>query len=286
MIKAILSSLAKTSRTSDFVYSSLSFFGRDRGGALPGSWFVEALAPLGVGEAAVRQTLYRMERSGALSTERKGRLKLYAPTATTQAVLETGRARILEPPDPSWDGEWTVVHFRFPARESQIRDRLRDVLMVDGFGQLDPGLYVHPGDRTARLTSAARDMGVSDRLFVVRGPRHPAGADERLVKELWDLAAVGARYNSFLSRFRRLDAARVDPLQAFGLRFAVVFEFFRITWDDPSLPEGLLPEDWPGEDARRRAAELYRMLEPAATEFADTILDATMSMHAEAVGGA
>lgn len=271
MVQAILSSMASAA-TSDFVYSSLSFFGARRGGALPGSWFVEALAPLGVGEPAIRQTLYRMEKSGALETRRAGRVKLYAPSAPTRAVMEAGRARMLDADETGWDGQWTVVHFRFPAAEWLLRDRLREVLMVEGFGALDPGLYLHPRDRAARVAVAAREAGVEDRLLIVRGLRRHGIDDRRLVNDLWDLAGIRARYRAFLERFEDVDPAALDDFEAFAVRFAAVFEFFRITWDDPELPPELLPDDWPGSRARARVAELYRALDERAVRFADGVL--------------
>lgn len=267
-----MSSLSEAT-TSDFVYSSLSFFGRKRGGVLPGNWFVEALEPLGVSEPAIRQTLYRMEKSGALQARRAGRAKLYGPSPATRAVMEAGRARILDPDDPGWDGQWTVIHFRFPAEEWKLRDRLREVLMVEGFGALDPGLYLHPRDRAARIAAAARESGVEDRLFVVRGHRQPGGDERRLVHQLWDLAGIGARYLAFLDRFAGMEPEAMRELEAFAVRFAAVFEFFRIRWDDPELPSEVLPSDWPGWRARSRAAELYTALETPAIRFADRVLD-------------
>lgn len=272
MMHDIMSTVASAT-TSDFVYSSLSLFGIRRGGALPGSWFVEALAPLGVGEPAIRQTLYRMEKSGALEARRAGRVKLYSPSAPTRAVMEAGRARIVGDHEVDWDGRWSVVHFRFPADESQLRDRLREVLMVEGFGALHPGLYLHPRDRVARVAGAAREAGVEDRLLIVRGERRFGGDDRRLVHDLWDLAGIAARYRAFLDRFEDVEPAALSDLEAFTVRFAAVFEFFRITWDDPELPPELLADDWPGADARDRAAELYRSLDGPAVRHADEVLE-------------
>ncbi|MBI4520066.1 MAG: hypothetical protein HY701_04475, partial [Gemmatimonadetes bacterium] len=61
----ILSTIA-SHRTSSLIYSSFGFYGRGRGGELPGLWLVHALQELDVAEPAVRQTLYRMEASAEL----------------------------------------------------------------------------------------------------------------------------------------------------------------------------------------------------------------------------
>jgi phenylacetic acid degradation operon negative regulatory protein len=261
--------------TSDFVYSSLSFFARRRGGELPGSWFVASLAPFQIDEHAIRQTLFRMERNGALLARRDGRTKWYRPSPSTQAILDAGVARVAEPAEAGWDHCWTVVHFRLGSDERELRDRLRDVLRVEGFGSLGPGLYVHPRDRTARLLAAVERLGVAPQFNVFRG-NHVAGMDnEKLVRELWDLPAIARRYRRFIRRFAPLAAsrtARLSTCDAFGLRFAFMFEFFRITWDDPSLPAELLPAQWPGEEARAIADRLMRTLLPGAIAFGDEIL--------------
>lgn len=269
MIDEIMSSLAK-SPTSDFVYSSLSFFGGPRGGPLTGVWFVRSMGALGVSAQTTRQTLFRMEAEGALIGRKVGRTKRYHASPTTLAVIEAGRDRVAQPANERWDGRWTLVHFRVGEDDRDIRDRLRDVLLVEGFGSLGPGLYIHPRDRTARLTRAAKELRVTDRINVFRGAHSAGVSDQQLVHETWDLAAIAARYRTFIRRFTPVAAARTStltPLEAFGLRFAFMFEFFRISWDDPSLPHELLPAEWPGEEARRLAETLMKKLMPGALRF-------------------
>jgi len=50
-----------------------------------------------------------------------------------------------------------------------------------------------------------------------------------------------------------------------------MFELFRITWDDPSLPARFLPDDWPGQNARGLAEKLRAQLRPGALAFANEI---------------
>jgi phenylacetic acid degradation operon negative regulatory protein len=285
VIEAIVSSIAGAP-TSDFVYSSLSFFGRRRGGQLPGVWFVEALGALGVAEQRVRQTLYRMEHSGALLARRAGRVKWYRASPSTEAILDAGVARVAAHAEEAWDGRWTLVHYRVGEEDRNKRDRIRDVLLVGGFGALGPGLYAHPRDDRGRLLAAAEELGLRDRLNVFRGT-HVAGVDDRrLVAETWDIVGLARRYRAFLSRFRAVAGeppARWTPREAFALRFAFMFEFFRISWDDPSLPTSLLPPEWPGEEARSLAERLMQALLPGAITFGDLVLARTAGQRGHAV---
>jgi len=173
------------------------------------------------------------------------------------------------------DGQWTLVHFRIGEEERKVRDRIRDVLMVEGFGLLGPGAYLHPRDRTARLLAAAKQLEVSDRINLFRGPRVAGASDTKLVRDLWDTEAIAIRYRAFIRRFAPFTHKRPawrSERDAFALRFAFMFEFFRITWDDPGLPAALLPEGWPGEEAREIADTLMTSLLPPAIAYGDQLL--------------
>lgn len=261
--------------TSRFVYSSLAFFASRHGGELPGLWFARALSPLGIEEGAIRQTLYRMEKKGSLVVRREGRVNSYAASPPTAAILEAGTEKILAPGQAEWDGEWTVVHYQFDTDQRDARDQVRYVLTVEGFAPLGPGLYVHPRDRAARVLRAVDGMGLADHVQSFRGPRAGAGPDDRFARGLWDLSGIAARYRRFLDRFEPVaeeSSGTIDPLEAFGLRFALVIEYLEVAWDDPELPTALLPTEWPGARARNLAKQLYGTLLPLAVEYSEGVL--------------
>ncbi len=275
MINEILSSL-KSAPTSDFIYSSMSFFGRRQGGELPGTWFVNAIGSLGIEERAIRQTLFRMERNGSVLTRPVGRVKFYRPSLFTAAMLDAGIARLTERVSAEWDGTWTLVHFRIGEEDRRIRDRVREVLLVEGFGALGPALYLHPRDRSTSLTAIAKELGLVDRVKVFRGARIAGMDSRRLAHELWDVSALAIRYGNFVRRFLpvvKAPASRWTTEEAFALRFAFMFEFFRISWNDPALPPSLLPPGWPGEGARRLAGQLMKRLIPGAVRYAEEVMD-------------
>lgn len=282
MIDEILSSLGQAV-TGDFIYSSLSFFGPRHGGELPGRWFVESIGSLGIEEQSIRQTLFRMERTGVLEARRVGRGKAYRASPATQVILDAGVSRVTEESATAWDGEWTLVHFRLGEEHRENRDRLRDLLQVEGYAALGPGMYIHPRDRTARLVATSRELGIADRINVFRGAHAFGMADARMVHELWDAASLANRYKKFIARYEAIAQRPSEswaPHEAFGVRFAFMFEFFRITWDDPGLPPELLPEDWPAERARGIADTLMTTLMPGALKYADQVFEGTATASA------
>ncbi len=99
------------------------------------------------------------------------------------------------------------------------------------------------------------------------------------VEDCAPLGALARRYNTVLQRLQRLtrelDRRDCSDEDAFLLRFAVVFAYRSVAWDDPELPARVLPPDWPGAAARAAAAALYRRLLPGATRQGDALLRAT-----------
>ena len=269
---AIRRTLARA-RASEFVYSSLGFYARRRGGELAGPWLVVALEEVGVPPATTRKTLWRMEREGELVSRRVGRVKRYRATPLSWAEIESGTDKILRPSAARWDGRWTVVAYAFDADGRVERERIRAVLDAEGFGAIGPGVFVHPRDRGGRILTAAEDQGIVGRIRVFRGPRRGDDPDTAFVREVWDLGESARRYRRFLAGFSALAgrAAALPPATAFATRFAVVLAFLRAAWPDPELPASLLPRDWPGPEARTLAARLYRALLPGALAHGDAI---------------
>jgi phenylacetic acid degradation operon negative regulatory protein len=269
-----LVSTISSAPTSWFVYSAFSYYGARHGWVLPGTWLVRALGDAWCDEAAVRQTLYRMSSEGELETERVGRSKLYRPTAYARAEIEAGTEKILEPPHDAWDGQWTFVHVNLPGTEHRVaRKRVEELLKVEGFGRLGTGAYVHPRAVGRRLHASLPD-DVRDRVVIVRGEL--VGGSGAALGSLWDVVSLAKRYAKVLHRLERLEAKLDESMctnrEAFLLRFAIVFEYLGVAWNDPGLPPSLVGGDWPAVAARRRAATLYRRLMPGAVRHSDSIL--------------
>lgn len=265
--------MLRHARASEFVYSSLGFYARRRGGELSGSWLVAALEDVGVAPATTRKTLWRMERDGELTGRRDGRSKLYRATPLAWAEIESGTDKILGKMEGPWDGRWSVAAYAFEATERVARERIKAVLDAEGFGAVGPGVFVHPRDRGGRILTAAEDQGIGARIRIFRGRRQQGESDTAFVREVWDLRESARRYRRFLDGYGPLAgrATKLAPRAAFAVRFAVVLTYLRAAWTDPELPPELLPSDWPGPDARVLAARLYRALLPAALAHGDAI---------------
>ncbi|MFQ5353141.1 MAG: hypothetical protein ACE5D3_08725, partial [Candidatus Binatia bacterium] len=81
---------------------------------------------------------------------KKGRIKHYRLSTYGLAAIEVGAEKLLTPPAKKWDGHWTLMQYRFGSDERSLRDRVRRLLELEGFGALGRGLFIHPRDRTER----------------------------------------------------------------------------------------------------------------------------------------
>lgn len=257
------------------ILSSLKFYGGARAHGLPGTWFVELLGSLGMAANTVRQSLYRLERQHVLATEKKGRTKIYSATAAGAAAVNVGAEKLFrEAPEEPWDGMWTLVHVHVGPDRRYERNRVLDVLRVEGFALLAGELFIHPRERSHHVLTAARDLGVEDGVSTFHGRRTDIG-DPRVTAALWDLAVVRLRYERFVAAFAPLalhESRSPDPREAFAGRLALVHDFLDAAWNDPDLPAALLPDDWPADRARQVARVLYERWKPGGLAFGDEVL--------------
>jgi len=273
MVDEILSTVTDAP-ISYLVYSAMSFYGDRRGGEIAGTWFVAALESLGVGAAGVRQTLFRMERDEELVGRRVGRVKLYRASPYARAEIGAGVQKIFTTVDAEWDGYWTLVLTQFPSDMRLERERVRNILQVEGFAPLGNGAYVHARDRAERLRVALADLGVGRLVTAFRVDRVHGMTDREFALAHWDLDALGQEYTEFLDRFAPLASRGVRSLSRqtqFALRFAVVLGFLEVAWRDPELPTSMLPPRWPGARARTLARRLYERFLPGALAFGDEL---------------
>jgi phenylacetic acid degradation operon negative regulatory protein len=270
----ILSTIDRAT-TEALIYSTLNAYGNERGGELCGAWFVAAFAELGRGAAAVRQALFRMVQNLELDSRAVGRRTFYRLSAFGKAGVAAGSEKIFQEPERDWDGRWTIVHYQFASRERTVRNRVRDLLETESFAAFGPGLYLHPRDRAERVRAAlaaTKRREIEHGVAIFRADRVSGMSDAEVVQQLWDVPALQRKYRDYVRAFGSLLArSREDwtPALAFRARLAAVLAYLEIAWDDPELPDSLLPSDWQGHGARQVVSKLYRILLPGTLRYGD-----------------
>jgi phenylacetic acid degradation operon negative regulatory protein len=252
---------------------------------------IRSLAPLGISERLVRTAVFRLVQDDWLVSRKQGRRSYYGLSAAGFNQYQRAARRIYNSSRPEWDGVWTLVIPSFIHEDK--RGPLRRGLLWQGFGLLSPGVYAMPSQDRKSLNELLEELDVRDELEVhdsvvimtARAEKSNNGeALQRQVMERWNLAELGAAYQSFLDRYRPvshyLSAKRTpDPERAFALRTLLIHDYRRILLRDPELPLDMLPNDWAGFDAYNTTADIYKCIgASSANWFSNTMKIASGSL--------
>lgn len=234
-----------------------------RGVAVATGSVIAVLDRLGVGEHATRAAVARMVRRGFLRSLRRGRQAFLGLTPHAVNVLNDGLRRLeADVVDRNWDGQWTLLTFSVPETRRADRHALRTRLGWQGFAPLRSGLWVSTWATDVSHTLAELDLLDRAQVFRARASQwtDPAG----IVREAWDLAAIGDAYQRFVDDWTGERSTELDEL---SLRIRLSAAWLLAIRRDPRLPRTLLPRDWPGI----RAQELYRAALDRIAEPADAL---------------
>ncbi|MFY8115282.1 MAG: PaaX family transcriptional regulator C-terminal domain-containing protein [Rhabdaerophilum sp.] len=240
----------KPPRTWSLLVTIFGVVALPRGEALRLSDLQDWLGALGIEPGLVRTALSRLVSNGTLTRERDGKAALYRLSAGAEDDFGRAAALIFGDDRPQPDGRLHLVLIE----EGSDRAALRADLAESGYGALAATCFIRP-------VHAGREDRKGEGLtgFHAEGD----GALAARLQGLWPLAGLQAGYRMVAGH-----AAALMPLvpdlgwrDAFLARLLLVHEFRRLVLRDPFLPEGLLPPDWPGPEARRLFDEALGALE-------------------------
>jgi len=155
-----------------------------------------------------------------------------------------------------------------PQTERQSRDALRREILFLGGAPVQGGLYVSANAWEGALDDAVRRLGGSatvttatTRDLAVAGERDP----RRLAARLWPVTEIAERWARLAAvtraRLEHLDAhPGLGPAERLRLAVEVAVVFGEAARPDPLLPPELLPDPWPGREARTLAARCWARL--------------------------
>lgn len=230
--------------------------------------------PFGLSSRLVRTSAFRLAADDWFATSRMGRRSFYGLSAIGLQRVQHADRRIYERDPPAWDGCWTLVMLDGGMRAS-ARQHLRRELLWEGFGQVSPQLFAHPHAEHPSLAEILKTAQAEDQAAVLRASSIEGYARKPLqtiMHDTFQLTDVARAWQQFIARFAPLleDMQALNPAEAFFVRTLLVHEYRRVLLRDPSLPQALLPADWPGLRARALWATLYRGLLAASEQFLTT----------------
>lgn len=256
------------SRPQHLLLTLLGDYWYQRHEAISSAALVSLLRAFDVSEQNARAALSRLARRGLLEPHREGRHTRYQLTARAHAILADGTERIFafgQGPDP-WDGTWTCVSFSVPETRRATRATLRTRLRWLGFAPLYDAAWYAPGDRADAAAEMIAELQPLTATVITGPVRGNTGGDPA---RAWDLDALRARYESFITGFTPIQAqaqaGERDAQQALLARTAIIDVWRAFPALDPELPAEFLPPNWPQAAAARIFRNVYDMLGPLAT---------------------
>ena len=263
---------AQLPRPQSLMFSFLGIYVLHRGVAVYSGSIIDVFARLNVSEEAVRSTLARMVKRNLLTRHRRGRKVYFGLTPHAADVLKDGRRRVWETGavNRDWDGTWTLVGFSLPDSRRSTRHDLRSQLIWNGFGLLQNGLWIAPGEKDVTDLIASLELG--DHVTVLTAGAFKPTETADLVRKAFDIERIAGRYRAFLTQW---DVPRPLPDAPDDLARQLLLhtDWLQLVRQDPHLPAEHLPPDWPAIRAEQVFQTLAREYETRAAEHAAAILD-------------
>jgi phenylacetic acid degradation operon negative regulatory protein len=204
----------------------------------------------------------RLTADGWLERVRAGRNSYYRLSRRGQGSFSEATRRIYFAHEPAFDSKLRVALLGPTVTD---RARVRKRLEESGFAALSPTGFVAWGPPAAMPKTAG--------VFLLT-----ANADKEavaLADAAWKLEPIAESYRAFIGRFTPLAKAldngeTLTEADALVARTLLIHEFRRIVLRDPGLPAALLPENWPGREARTLTGRIYRQVVDRAEAYLDT----------------
>jgi phenylacetic acid degradation operon negative regulatory protein len=225
---------------------------------------VQILGNLGFSVQASRIALSRVVIRGLLQPMKSGRFVHYTMTPRIAAVHAEGRRQTFSRQErPDWDGTWTLVWYSIPDRHRAERSRLGRWLNFRGFGALQDGTWIAPGDCERDIRPLIRQLGLEAHSIVFTVQTTSKSDVESIIKRAWDIKELSQMYELFLKELAPFGIAstlrRLDPLSALVLRTRIIEMFRQTAAKDLNLPDEVLMVRW----RRREAVKLFHKVQNA-----------------------
>lgn len=230
-------------------------------------------ATLGMSDQQVRLCIKRLVAENRFTHEGRGRKAvLHATEDTTQALAPNAdflrHAFRQDAGLAPWDGVWHLAAFAVPESARTARDALRETLVHLGGAPLQGGLYVCANAWEPYVEDAAHRLGAHGALTLLTTTDLRRGDTQEpaeLARRLWPLQEIADRYHRFSRiaqpRLDRLTApAGLSPSELLTIAVELAAELTRAMEPDPLLPPQLLPQPWPGTQARELIAQCWAAL--------------------------
>ena len=235
---------------------------RRLGGWIDSAALMELMTTVGVSQPRARTAILRVRDKEILAPAVRDGRAGYALEPAALPALARGDRRIYSSRAMSVSDRWCLISYSIPESQRQLRHQLRRRLFWIGCGTVSAALWICPEYLTSEVEDILGELGVRDTAVIfLAGETRLNGGLERAVARWWDLSAIAARHDAFLSAYGDVASDEMTPRQAFATWIGCLDAWRVIPYVDPGLPSAWLPADWPGNRSIPLFADLRERLE-------------------------
>ena len=161
-----------------------------------------------------------------------------------------------------WDRMWHLVSFSIEEDRREARNEFRRILLGMGGGAIAGGLYVQALDWTDEVRAAAKQLDMEDNIVIATTGTLEVGNSTNpieLAQRLWPISDIATAYDNFVRRYSTTEgmpamsarSKKNSPIAQLASSIEMSTEFESCIRQDPLLPPELLPQPWPGTQARQ-----------------------------------
>lgn len=222
-----------------------------RGGVLWMGDLISLCAGFGVNESLVRTAVSRLVAKDQLAGVRDGRRSFYALTPRARSEFHQAAELFFAGADEECG--WIISHCSRLEGQGELTRQ--------GFARLGGDVFAAPDRRYSRLHGTA---------FRAETLETPEGRHTELARDIFGLPEIADEYARFRDCFAPLAEQLPKKLAgapALLFRLALVHAYRNIRLRDPRLPPSVLPDGWPGHEARMLFSDLYCRLSTQADRY-------------------
>jgi phenylacetic acid degradation operon negative regulatory protein len=113
-----------------------------------------------------RTTVYRLIKTGLIEIVKDGVEKTYKLTKEGEMQVFLTKTKL--PYQGPWDGKWRFIIFDIPEESKDERDKLRKLLLENGFKMMQASVYVSPYALNREAVQYLKDTGLNQFIRIIR----------------------------------------------------------------------------------------------------------------------
>lgn len=162
--------------------------------------------------------------------------------------------------EKNWDGLWRLVIFDISETDKLTRDKLRNKLKHLGFTIWQESVYITPHPITDEINEYLKSNNLFPKVICLEAKTIGVDNHQGFAWIIFNLKTLNKKYlnlinllNQIVRDYKNKKIKKKDFLK----KIQAIFENYQqLILDDPFLPRGLEPENWPREKLKKKIIKI------------------------------